>query len=128
MVYADRLSGYPLVTMWTKDPTTKQVIRQLQQYFSLFGKPLKFRSDGGPQFDSKEINNFLEDCCIEHGQSSPYNPQSNGHAEGNDGIIKDLIFKTGNDVYSTQFLDGIAQLRNTPRADGYSPCQVVFGR
>ena len=25
-------------------------------------------------------------------------------------------------------MDGIAQLRNTPRADGYLPCQVVFGR
>ena len=47
MVYADRLSGYPLLSMWTKDPTTGQVIKQLQQYFSLFGKPLKFKSDGG---------------------------------------------------------------------------------
>ena len=29
MVYADRLSGYPLLSMWTKDPTTGQVIKQL---------------------------------------------------------------------------------------------------
>ena len=42
--------------------------------------------------------------------------------------MKKLILKTGNDISSQQFLDGIAQLRNTPRADGFSPCQVVFGR
>ena len=41
MIYADRLSCYPLVSMWTKDPTTAHVIRQLQQYFSLFGKPFR---------------------------------------------------------------------------------------
>ena len=128
MIYADRLSGYTLVSMWTKDPNTNQVIRQLQQYFSLFGKPLKFRSDGGPQFDNKEMSKFLEDYCIEPGQSSPYNPQSNGHAERNVAIIKQLILKTDGDINSKQFLDGVAQLRNTPRADGYSPCQVVFGR
>ena len=114
MIYADRLSGYTLVSMWTKDPNTNQVIRQLQQYFSLFGKPLKFRSDGGPQFDNKEMSKFLEDYCIEPGQSSPYNPQSNGHAERNVGIIKQLILKTDGDINSKPFLDGVAQLRNTP--------------
>ena len=45
MVYADRLYGYPLVKMWNNDPNTKQVTMELQQIFSLFGKPLKFRSD-----------------------------------------------------------------------------------
>ena len=55
MIYADRLSGYPLVNVWIKDPTTNQAITQLQQYFSLFGKPLKFKLDGGAQFDSKEM-------------------------------------------------------------------------
>ena len=128
MIYADRLSGYPLVAMWAKDPTALQVIRKLQTYFSLFGKPLKFKSDGGPQFDSRETCKFLDDYCIQPGQSSPDNPQSNGHAERNVGIIKQLILKTDGDINSKQFLDGIAQLRNTPRADGYSPCQVVFGR
>ena len=59
MVYADRLSGYPLVKMWQKDPSAGQVIKQLQEYFSLFGKPLKFRSDGGCQFDNKEMRKFF---------------------------------------------------------------------
>ena len=74
------------------------------------------------------MRTYLEDYCIQHGKSSPYNPQSNGHAERNVAIVKQLILKTDNDIQSKQFLDGMAQLRNTPRADGYSPCQVVFGR
>ena len=37
MVYADRLSGYSLVTMWEKDPTCNQVVCELRKYFSLFG-------------------------------------------------------------------------------------------
>ena len=43
-------------------------------------------------------------------------------------IIKHLLLKSENDVHGKPFLDGIAQIRNTPRADGVSPCQVVFGR
>ena len=57
MIFADRLSGYPLVDSWMKDPTSRQVIRKLMEYFSQFGKPLKFRSDGDPQFGSKETEN-----------------------------------------------------------------------
>ena len=70
----------------------------------------------------------MDQYGIEHGQSSPYNPQSNGHAERNVKIVKELLMKIDNDINSKQFLDGIAQIRNTPRADGISPCQVVFGR
>ena len=55
-------------------------------------------------------------------------PQSNGHAERNVKIMKDLIVKTNHDIGSKEFLDGIIQIRNSPRADGLSPCQVVFGR
>lgn len=36
--------------------------------------------------------------------------------------------KTRTDVNSKHFLDGITQTRNTPRSDGISPAQVVFGR
>ena len=74
------------------------------------------------------MQKFLEEYGVEHGQSSPYNPRSNGHAERNVQLIKDLLIKTGNDLESEEYIDGLAQIRNTPRADGFSPNQVVFGR
>ena len=127
-VYVDRLSGYPLVKCWMKQPSSAQVIKELREYFSLFGKPLKFRSDGGGQYDSGEMKAFLDEFSVDHGQSAPHHPQSNGHAERNVKIVKDLLKKTGNDINSKKFLDGIAQIRNSPREDGLSPSQVVFGR
>ena len=128
MIFANRLSGFPMVEAWSRDPTTQQVKRVLMHYFSLFRKPLKFTSDGGSQFTSKEMQDFLKENSIQHRQPSPYNPQSNGHAERNVKIRKDLIVKTNHDIGSKEFLDGIIQIRNSPRADGISPCQVVFGR
>ena len=110
MIFADRLSGYPMVDTWSRDPTTQQVKRVLMHYFSLFGKPLKFKSDRGSQFSSKEMQDFLRENGIQHGQSSPYNPQSNGHAERNVKIMKDLIVKTNHDIGSKEFLDGIIQI------------------
>ena len=74
------------------------------------------------------MKKFLGGYGIEHGQSSPYNPKSNGHAEKNVQIVKHLLLKTENSLESEEFLDGLAQIRNTPRADGFSPNQVVFGR
>ena len=71
---------------------------------------------------------FLDKFSVDHGQSAPHHPQSNGHAERNVKIVKDLLKKTGNDINSKKFLDGIAQIRNSPREDGLSPSQVVFGR
>ena len=54
--------------------------------------------------------------------------EKNGRAERNVKIIKDLILKSCNDINSKEFLDGLTQIRSSPRADGLSPCQVVFGR
>ena len=64
----------------------------------------------------------------DNGQSSPYHPECNGQAERIVGILKQLIIKTDNDITGKGFLDGISQLRNTPREHGFSPTQVVFGR
>ena len=113
MVYSDRLAANALVMTWYKNPNTGPFINVLQKYFSIFGKPLTFRSDGGNQFISMEMRKFLEEYRIEQSQSSPYNYQSNGHAERNVKIAKEIIMKTGNDINSKQFLDGIAQIRNT---------------
>ena len=127
MIFADRLSGYPLANFWRKDPKTSQVVKQLQYNFLLFGKPLKFESDGGAQFNSKEMRVFLDECCIQHGQPSSYHCESIGHAERNVGILKKLITKMDYDIAAKIFLDGISQLRNTPREDGFLLTQVVFG-
>ena len=73
--------------MWNFDLTTRQVIKVLRHYFSMFGKPLKFKSDGGSQFASREMAIFFEEYGIQHEQSSLYDSQGNGHVERNDKIV-----------------------------------------
>ena len=128
IIYPDQLSGYPLVKEWRSYPTAKEVIVHFREYFALFGKPIKLKSNGGTQFGGVEMQELLDEYSMEHGQSSPYNPQPNGHAQQNVGIVKKLILKTGNNNNSNECVDGVEQIPNTHRSDGISLFQVVFGR
>jgi len=59
---------------------------------------------------------------------TPYYAQSNGHAEANVKILKALLMKmTTPDINSEELIEGLIELRNTPRENGRSPCQIVFG-
>ena len=76
-----------------------------------------------------DFRSFLKRWGVRLGQSTPHYPQSNGHAEAAVKAIKMLVMKTchGDDISSDQFFEGLLELRNTPRSDGRSPAQVVFG-
>ena len=52
-----------------------------------------------------------------HMPSSPYHPQSNGHAEASVKAMKALIMKTttNGDIDSEAFLTGLLEWRNTPK-------------
>ncbi|XP_068207516.1 uncharacterized protein [Palaemon carinicauda] len=87
------------------------------------------KTDGGPQFAASALRRFLSRWGVEHRITSPYNPKANGHAEASVKIIKKLIMtttKNGN-LDADEFAHGMLELRNTPRADGRSPAQVLFG-
>ena len=79
LVYTDRYSGM----IWCnrlQRTQTKDVTTQLNKWMLDFGYPRSIRTDGGPQYRTP----FKEWCAqkgIEHEVSSPYNPQSNDHAE-----------------------------------------------
>jgi hypothetical protein len=87
------------------------------------------RTDGGLQFTSREAKEFFMRWGITHVVSSPHYPQSNGHAESAVKATKAIIKKTSPKTQTCeQFAQAMLELRNTPRADGRSPAQVVFGR
>ena len=115
MVWADRLNS----------TTTSTVTKCLERWLYEFGFPKHIRTDGGPQFRGP-----FDDWCAENGiiheVSSPYNPQSNGHAESAVKIAKFLIDKV--DANMTQFRAHLYAWRNTPRQDGFSPSDLFFGR
>ena len=92
------------------------------------GTPNTFRSDNGPQFSAHKTQKFLEDWGVTWKPSSPENPQSNGHAESMIKNVKNLILKCEGDFDSDEFQKGLLELRNSPRVDGQSPAQRLFGR
>ena len=130
LIYADRLSGWPMVKMFNNGATALKLITILRKFFAATGVPEVFRSDGGPQFKAHSLRKVLDQWGVRIRPSAPYYPQSNGHAEASVKAVKHLIIKctlNGN-LDTDEFASGLLELRNTPRVDGQSPAQVLFGR
>ena len=96
----------------------------MEDWFGDYGKPKKLRSDGGPQFRS-EFDAWCKTENIIHRLSSPYNHESNGHAEVGVREIKHLLEKTSRNW--NKFRRALREYRNTPQFDGLSPAQWLFG-
>ena len=126
---SDRYSGWPFVGKCGRSANSAEVIRQLKDWMTLTGIPAKLSSDGGPQFSSRVFREFCEDWGIEHVLSSPHYLQANGAAEAAVKTVKALLAKTTNKgaTNSDDFRAGLTEYRNTPRASGMSPAQMVFG-
>ena len=60
LVYADRLSGWPYVTVCPRTASADHLTRQLRTLFAQTGVPVVLRTDGGPQFASSTLRRFLE--------------------------------------------------------------------
>ena len=101
---------------------SKAVIRHLSSQFARWGIPEEIRSDGGPQFTSKEFADFCNTLNITHTMSSPYNPQSNGAAERHVQIAKRILRQ------ENPYL-ALLSYRSTPlEVTGFSPAQLIMGR
>jgi transposase InsO family protein len=124
LIMVDRYSGFPFVHKLSSLNTTA-ITKILKSWFTDWGYPMIIRSDNGPQFRG-EFKTFCTTNGIRHETSSPYHPKSNGLAESAVKSIKLLLAKCSknNDDFSTC----LAEWRNTPRADGFSPAHMFLGR
>ena len=130
LVCVDRLSNWPVIFQFPRgDTTSRQVIQSLREVFVTLGVPVRLRTDGGPQYKSREVAVFLKRWGVAHVFSTPYYAQSNGHAEAAVKTVKHLIGKTttNGSIDDERMYRGLLELRNTPGADGRSPAQIVFG-
>ena len=123
LIFADRYSGWTLVRP-LKKLDTEAVTTILEDWFLEHGKPVSIRSDGGPQFREK-FTQWCERQHIRHELSSAYHHESNGHAECAVREMKHLLGKTES---FNDFRNALREWRNTPRYDGLSPAQWLYGR
>jgi transposase InsO family protein len=88
----DYFSRYPFLAE-VKTSSSEEVIRVLEDVFSMFGSPNKLISDNGTAFTSVEFKVFLDKWGISHSKSSAYYPQSNGVVERFHGTLKHRLDK-----------------------------------
>ena len=80
------------------------------------------------QFAAASFNKFLTRWGVKWCPSTPHFASSNGFVECHVKLVKNLLAKLPNpDVKSEEFQEAILELRNTPRFNGPSPNQVIFG-
>ena len=76
----DRVSKWPeALAVITTDAGT--IIDWLEELFDRMGKPTSIVTDRGPQFESREFQQFLANHEVEHHLTSRYRHQCNGLAE-----------------------------------------------
>ncbi|XP_032235105.1 uncharacterized protein K02A2.6-like [Nematostella vectensis] len=124
LIVTDYYSRYIEIAHTTKSPhtTSKRVIGKLKNMFARWGIPELVKSDGGPQFTSKEFEEFSKEYGFTHDPSTPHFPQGNGEAESGVRIAKRILKQ------DDPFL-ALMTYRATPtQATKESPCKLIMGR
>jgi hypothetical protein len=105
------------------------VLHAVIDNFAELGVPMRFRSDNGPQFDAGVFRSAMDRWGVAVSNSTPNYSQSNGHAEAAVKAVKELVEKISpsGDLDTEEFKQGLLEFRNTPRENGLSPAQMVFG-
>jgi hypothetical protein len=125
LITADRYSGMVYVDK-LHSQTTAAVIKKLEQRFNdMATLPQTIRSDGGPCFKSGEFKTWCAGLGIAVEMSSARHAPSNGHAEASVANAKKLLLKCGK--YTQDYHSRLREWLNCPRADGYSPAQMMYG-
>lgn len=133
LVTVDRYSNWPVVQRVRHgEGTSKHLIAAVKNHCGTYGIPEELSSDGGPQFESREANQFFDAYGIHHRVSSVAYPHSNCRAELAVKSIKRLLTdNTGpnGSLDTDRVLRALLQYKNTPDpVTGMSPAQVIYGR
>jgi len=113
-----------------KTTSSKEVINNLQNLFSTFGKPKEFVSDRGTAFTSHEFADFMIKFKISHRKVAVAAPWSNGMAERVNRFIKSSLTKLLNDPVDWKQQIGIMMyiINNTYHSVIKStPAKIIFG-
>ena len=131
LVIVDAKSKWPeMIAM--QHITARNTVKAMLNIFVRYGMPETIVSDNGTQFTSQEFKDMCEQNGIKHMRTSPYHPQSNGHAERFVDILKRRLRKQKGEGKTTEEALRILLLayRSTPSEllDGETPAEVFLGR
>ena len=104
----------------------------LRELFAYFGVPARLSSDGGPEFVTKETQDFFKRWGVQHRLSSAYFPCSNGRAEVSVKAAKRMLhnnIKKDGSLDTDRFAAALMTKRNTPEyGSKLSPAEILMGK
>ena len=129
LVAVDYASGWPELTV-KRTIASRDVIEWLEEMFTRNGLPQALVTDNGPQFVSRELEDFLAERDIHHYTTAVYNPQENGLVERFNRTLKTTIQAAGasGTSWDKAIRDFLMSYRATPREGGESPARIFIGR
>jgi len=130
LLVSDQYSKFPIIRKLGSavgSTTSPVVINHLKSIFSEHGIPAQLLSDGGPQYSSREFEEFVTSYGIEHIPSSPHYAQSNGFAERMVQTVENILLKC--DENNEDPYLGLLSYRTTP-VDHHlkSPAELLTNR
>ena len=135
LIVVDRLTNWADVRKAkpkTDEAGTQGLMDLFREVFRNYGVPLEISSDGGPEYKSREFENFLQRWGVRHRLSSAHHAASNGRAEVAVKAVKRALRENtdadGN-VDNDRVTRALLTMRNTPDRDtGNSPAMLLLGR
>ena len=123
LIVADVFSKYFLVRKLA-NCSSAAVCAEIATIVTELGLPHIIRSDNGPCYNSKELQQLLQCYNITHHTSSPHHPRSNGFVERMVGVAKKLMDKAGSE--GKPWISGLYEYRVTPQSGSIaSPLQLI---
>ena len=126
-----RYSGWLSLFRLTKDDS-QHVMSILREYFSRWGIPVNFTTDGASVFVSHDMETFLTRYGVTHRVSSNYYPRGNKRAEvavkSGKRLILDNISPSGSLNTDRVARALLIHHNQTDPVSGLSPAEVLFGR
>ena len=131
LALADRYSNW-LSVFKLKTDDSGHVVEALRQYFSRWGVPENFTSDGASVFVSALTKGFFDRWGVQQRVASAYYPRANKRAEVAVKSAKRLVMENlgpGGSLDTDKFARALLAHRNCPDSEtGLSPAQIIFGR
>jgi Integrase core domain/Integrase zinc binding domain len=119
----DAFSKWPEVTVMKSGTTSAETIDALRHMFAIWGLPQQLYTDNGPQFVSREFQQFMTSNGIRHTTSAIFHPISNGQAERFVGIFKRALIRMKSEPCRFVVIEN-SQIS----AHIQDVCQFVYGR
>ena len=126
LILIDAYSKYPSIHP-TTSTATKSTTELLEQDFAHFGYPHTIVSDNATSFSSEEFQAWCRERGIIHLTGAPYHPATNGAAERLVQTFKQALTKSSLPPRAA-LQEFLMQYRRTPRAEGYSPSELLNDR